>query len=342
MNSLANPRSSQLPIGPHTLHWGVVGASTVVRLHTLAAIRGQPPSNLSPPQAGAYVAVVHSHSLARAKRLADECQIPFAVERLSALLAHPNLDCVYISSHPRHHAEAVHRSLLADKHVLCESPLALSLEEAAALVTLAEKRKLVLAINQTLRAAPALVHMRRLLADFAIGELLGGDLCNALPLPLGQQSWRLRQPGGGVLLDRTLGNLDLLAYVTQDQIALAHGWTSSKVLGVDVPDHAILTLQMAGSGALMQIRDSYVLPHAASYLALYGSAGTLLARDCFLPDQPGQLALVRHGQSTSIPLDPPALFQTSVYHFQQAVRSGSPPLASGQEQLAALSLISGL
>ena len=53
-------------------------------------------------------------------------------------------DCVYILSHPTKHYREIKHALERGKHVLCESPIALTLEETKELFDLAEKKNLIL------------------------------------------------------------------------------------------------------------------------------------------------------------------------------------------------------
>lgn len=53
-------------------------------------------------------------------------------------------DCVYILSHPTKHYREIKHALERGKHVLCESPIALTLEETKELFSLAEKKNLIL------------------------------------------------------------------------------------------------------------------------------------------------------------------------------------------------------
>ena len=53
-------------------------------------------------------------------------------------------DCVYILSHPTKHYREIKHALERGKHVLCESPIALTLEETKELFDLADKKNLIL------------------------------------------------------------------------------------------------------------------------------------------------------------------------------------------------------
>ena len=72
---------------------------------------------------GAEVVAVASRDAGRARAYAAEHRIPHAHGSYEALLADPEVDCVYISLPNALHVEWSVRALEAGKHVLCEKPL---------------------------------------------------------------------------------------------------------------------------------------------------------------------------------------------------------------------------
>ena len=60
----------------------------------------------------------------------------------------------------------------AGKHVVCEKPLAVSIDEARQLVELAAKKKLRNCTNHNLRYYPMVQHMRRMREAGELGEIL--------------------------------------------------------------------------------------------------------------------------------------------------------------------------
>jgi predicted dehydrogenase len=57
-------------------------------------------------------------------------------------------------------------------HIYLEKPIAITLEEADAMVAVAEKRNVRVAVAHHMRLAPAVVHLKKLVEDGLIGELL--------------------------------------------------------------------------------------------------------------------------------------------------------------------------
>jgi D-xylose 1-dehydrogenase (NADP+, D-xylono-1,5-lactone-forming) len=88
---------------------------------------------------------VASRGISSAESYAREWDIPRAHGSYEALLADPEIDVIY-NSLPNHlHAEWTIKALQAGKHVLCEKPLALSLDEVDAMIRASQESGNVLA-----------------------------------------------------------------------------------------------------------------------------------------------------------------------------------------------------
>src|SRR5688500_4138246 len=107
------------------LGWGLIGASTVARQYMIGAINAQP---------NGRVAAVASADLERGKRFAAENGIPRAYGKVESLLDDPAVDAVYVSTTNEWHREMTLAAARAGKHVLCEKPLALTLDDAREMV----------------------------------------------------------------------------------------------------------------------------------------------------------------------------------------------------------------
>jgi len=108
----------------------------------------------------------------KGKKLAEE----FGAEKVEAdykkLLADPNLDAVHVCVPNALHFPIAKDALEAGKHVICEKPLATSVEEARQLVEIAARTKRRNATFHNLRYYPMVQHMRRMREDGDLGEIL--------------------------------------------------------------------------------------------------------------------------------------------------------------------------
>jgi predicted dehydrogenase len=90
---------------------------------------------------------------------------------LDRMLAEAGLDAVVVATPHSTHAQVVRAALEADVHVLVEKPLTVTADDAAALVRLAERRRLHLAVGLTYQYAPAAREAARAVRE-EIGELV--------------------------------------------------------------------------------------------------------------------------------------------------------------------------
>ena len=129
----------------------------------------------------------------------------------------PDIDAVSVVVANHLHREIVEGLLAAGKHVLCEKPLAGSLEDAEAMVGAAEKSDRVTAVGYTYRRSPAVEAIRRELAAGTLGELIhfnGHYWCDYALNPSSPITWRYRGgPGTGALADVGSHLLDLSEFV---------------------------------------------------------------------------------------------------------------------------------
>src|SRR5512138_2931062 len=120
------------------LGWGLVGASDIARTRMIEAIRAQPDSD---------VVAIMSSDAERARRFAAANGIAHAYDSLDALVSDPTVDVVYISTTNELHAEQTLAAARAGKHVLCEKPLALALDDARAMVAACQAAGVVMGTN---------------------------------------------------------------------------------------------------------------------------------------------------------------------------------------------------
>jgi predicted dehydrogenase len=142
-----------------------------------------------------------------------------AYESYDAVLADQRVDVVHLTTPNNLHYEEVKQALAAGKHVVCEKPLAVTSEESAELVGLAERSGLVHCTNFNIRFYPIVQEARERVRAGELGEVWhvhGGYLQDWLALPT-DWNWRLEPEKAGEL--RAVGDigshwLDLAQFVT--------------------------------------------------------------------------------------------------------------------------------
>lgn len=105
-----------------------------------------------------------------ANQLAQDNQLPHVYDSYEALVA--DVDAVYIATPHLCHYEQARYALQQGRHVLCETPLVLSGDEARELYRMAEQRQLVLLEANKTAFCPAFNHLITLIKSGLIGEVV--------------------------------------------------------------------------------------------------------------------------------------------------------------------------
>jgi predicted dehydrogenase len=98
--------------------------------------------------------------------------IPTVVSDYRAILADPKVDVVDICTPNSQHYSIAREALEAGKHVVCEKPLATSVEEAQELVALAAQKGVRNCVCHNLRYYPMVQQLRRMREAGELGEIL--------------------------------------------------------------------------------------------------------------------------------------------------------------------------
>ena len=155
---------------------------------------------------------------AKALTLLSNNQIPNICSSFEELLG--RVDAVYIATPHLTHCDLIRQALQAHKHVLCETPMVLSADEAKELFALAEANGVILMEANKTAHCPAFNHLVVMVKSGVIGEVV--DIEASLSKVWNDKSLREFDPGqaGGSLYE--LGSYPLLPIV--------------KLLGTDIKD----------------------------------------------------------------------------------------------------------
>jgi predicted dehydrogenase len=135
------------------------------------------------------------------------------VEDVDKLLARNDVELVYIATPPFLHYPQALAALRAGKHVVCEKPLAMTIEQADTMIATARKKDRLLVANLMQRYNPVYEAVRRLIQSCALGALLHGYFENyASDENLPQEHWFWdRSRSGGIFIEHGVHFFDLFA-----------------------------------------------------------------------------------------------------------------------------------
>jgi predicted dehydrogenase len=159
------------------------------------------------------------------------------------VLLQANLDVVHIATPHHLHKEQTIACLQAGIHVLCEKPIANTLQDADEMIRASEKTGKKLGIIFQNRYSDAPSKMKNVISSGKLGKLLGAwsNLNWHRPPSYYECDWKGKYAteGGGVLIDQAIHSLDLVRWLVGSEVAWVHGHTDNRVLkSVEVEDVA--------------------------------------------------------------------------------------------------------
>jgi predicted dehydrogenase len=272
-------------MGPR-VRWGVIGSGGIAFRRTI-------PEGIAAASNADLVAVYdpdQERNREAAKRWGGR-----SASSLEELLG-AEIDCVYIASPADLHREHARACAEAGKHVLCEKPLGLTVEEVQSTTDLFRKKGLRLGTAFMMRfqsrhqAALDLVRRGRL------GKLVYARAQLSCWYPPIEGAWRqdLHRGGGGSLMDMGGHCLDLLEMFCGPVETVT--CTIRNAVQAYQPEDSAVVLASFRGGCLGTVDAFFCIPDASSenVLELYGSNGSILARNTIGQGSGGEMrALLR-------------------------------------------------
>jgi xylose dehydrogenase (NAD/NADP) len=310
------------------LRWGILSTARINRL-LIPAIRAGARSD---------VTTVASRMLEKAVAYAAEWKIPRAIGSYDALVRDPEIDVIYVPLPNSLHAEWTVKALDAGKHVLCEKPLALTVEDVDRIQAAATRSGSV--------ATEAFMYRHHPLTDATIAIARSGRLGRirgykgAFTFPLIRQGDVRLDPalGGGSLWDvgcYPLSYANLLADAAPLDV---FGWQHLSPSGVDLEFAA--TMRYADD-AVAQFDCGFNGPFRAE-MEVIGTDATLRIARPFRTDDRSRLLLTIGDETESLPCPAAAPFAGEILDMEAAALDGRAPRVTLSESRRTVNTISAL
>jgi len=275
-----------------TVKWAVWGSCGIAKRRTI-------PEGLVPADNAELVSVYDVDAQANAE-MADKLGITAAASEAELLSS--AADAVYIATPAYLHHEHVLAAVKAGKHVLCEKPLGMSNDQAAAMIAAAKSAGVQLGCALMMRFSSQHQAALKMIQDGKLGKMVYARAQLSCWYPPMDNAWRqnLSQGGGGSLMDLGGHCVDLLEMLLGPADKLAC-FTNNSVHGYESEDSATTLLNFA-SGAMATVDTFFCVPDTSSKnaLELYGSGGSILAT--------GTIGQGAAGQMTAYLSDPNAAY----------------------------------
>ncbi len=213
---------------------------------------------------------------------------------LEALVGDPEVDAVYVAAPNHRHREIVAAAARAGKDVLCEKPMAASLEDARAMVHACESAGVRYATAFDQRFHPAHLALRERIS--ALGRVTVARVVYACWVgpDWAADNWRAdpARAGGGALIDLAPHGLDLLRMLLGGELEEVVALKQRRVHPYAVEDGAMVAARYAGD-VLASLHVAYNHPEdlPRRRLELIGTDGMAVATDTMGQDPGGRLTV---------------------------------------------------
>ena len=292
---------------------------------------------------GSRLAAVCSRDAGRAAAFAVRHGAARHYADYEQLLADSAVDAIYLATPNALHAEQALVALAADKHVLVEKPMALTEDDARAMVEAAAARTLVLGVGFHLRFHPVHAEMRRMIAAGDIGAPtfangLFGSLANIRP-----GAWQIDPvlAGHGSLTGLGVHLIDLLPWLLGSRIeevaAMSDGPDGDRP--VESLTSALLRFEGGAQGVLTSSRR---LANARNDVSIYGSECLLEAVGTVAVEPAGSMRETAAGTTRTRELPLVDHYRLEIESFARAVAEGTPFGAPGAAGVASVAVTSAI
>ncbi|MCX6381478.1 MAG: Gfo/Idh/MocA family oxidoreductase [Armatimonadetes bacterium] len=184
---------------------------------------------------------IADHDSVRAVQMAQALGTT-AFESYEALLSTPGLEAVVICSENVRHRALCEMAAQAGKHVLCEKPLATSMEDGLAMIAACEQAGVQLMTAFPCRYSPVMQRLKATIESGSAGEIVAVRGTNRGRNPGG---WFINkeESGGGATMDHTVHVTDLMRWMLADEVQEVYAEVSNNISHQAFDDVGFLSLR---------------------------------------------------------------------------------------------------
>lgn len=262
---------------------GIIGCGKIAQIRHIPELLDNP---------NAQIVGCFDRNMERASEIAASINAQ-AYDSIDALLADPRIDAVFVCVANNAHCEVSVKALKAGKDVICEKPMATTLEDCELMVRTAKAcgRKLMIAQNQ--RLADAHVKAKELIEAGEIGRVLtfrtsfGHSGPENWSVDSGRGTWFFdkAQAVMGVMADLGIHKTDLIQYIigqnvvaaTARLVTLDKKGPDGNPIGVD--DNAICIYEMSGGAMGTMVASWSYYGAEDNSTVIYGTEGNITIYD---------------------------------------------------------------
>jgi len=299
--------------------WGIIGCGSV------AENKGGPA--LYQAENSELVAVMR-RDVNKARDFAERHGAKRYYVDVKELIEDEEVNAVYVATPVYLHSEQTIMAAESGKHVLCEKPMAMNVEECRRMMEACKSNGVLLAVAYYRRFYPCVMKAKELLASKAIGDVMLARVnLTGYYNPKYDTQWRTKPElsGGGVLMDVGSHRIDVLIYLLGD-VESVTGYAETLHASYAVDDSAVLAFRFE-SGVHAIANFNWNIGFGADDLEFYGTEGRL-----YIDLGSGDMELRRGNERREWHLPPPRPTHIGIVQdFVECIATGNKPVCSGEE-----------
>ena len=304
---------------------GVIGAGRIGALHIEHLAQNIPEAELIS---------ICSLDVPGVKSLAKQFNVPKVTTDYNTLLTDPQIEAVLVASATNTHVEMSQAAAQAGKHIFCEKPISLDLEQIDETLAIVERAGVKFQVGFNRRFDASFARVREAVTSGEIGEPHIMRITSRDPAPPPIEYVKV---SGGIFLDMTIHDFDMARYLIGDEVvevyAVGGVRVDPKIGEAGDIDTAVITLRFQ-NGVIATIDNSREAVYGYDQrVEVFGSKGMVTAAN------PPINTVTFSGSEGTRAASPPYFFVerykpaflSELRAFFTCIHEDTPPLVTGND-----------
>ncbi len=312
------------------LRFGIIGFGEFAERAVLPAMRAA--DNVE-------VVALQKRSPAEAAAKARTHGVRLSFSSAEELVAHPDVDAVFIVSANAAHCPETLTAAKAGKHVLVEKPMALNVREAGQMIEACRIAGVRLMVGHLVRFSPLIRHIRNLIRSGVLGSIAYARADFVYDGRKSRRGWLHKRAiaGGGPVFDIGVHCLDTLRFLLEDDVVSVRSVLSPSPTPEETEESALIGLKFS-RGTIGTVFCSYSSSMRDKQLEIIGTQGLIRVGDFSSGGHDTVMTMTlgtdAHPETIAKTFSIPNLVTEEVRHFTRAVLEGSELESPGENGLA--------
>ncbi|QAA30598.1 Gfo/Idh/MocA family protein [Clostridium manihotivorum] len=227
--------------------------------------------------------IVEERAVSKAKQYKEKCppeQLPKVYTDYQEMIEKEQIDIITIATESGYHAEIAVYCMNKGINVICEKPMALSIEDADNMICIAKLNNVKLCICHQNRFNSSIQLLRKAVEKNRFGRLISGTariLWNRDMDYYTQAKWRgTWELDGGALMNQCIHDIDLLQWMLGGQIDTVYAQCDTFLRKIDAEDFGAIIIRFKNGAIGMVEGTTCIYPrNLKETLDIFGEKGTV-------------------------------------------------------------------